>query len=338
MEITYIDPDDTTTLRLAFDLMQRAIQHDWPHSMPMDFRFYQASYQRGKPGSEHRYYLAREQGRPVGALTLGLNHKANLKSAFLDVFVDPDERRKGHGTAMLEFLYSEGRKAGRHTFYADTHTELDPDRKAEAPGFSFAQKHGFDIGLEVVNRIFEVTDLSADRERELTERAERSAAGDYELRSFIGHPPVDLKQAVAALTSTTMDEVPLGDLELESQKDSVADREHITETRLQSGVRPMYTVACHRETGELAALTLLFVYDRLPDVYQGLTIVTPRHRGHKLGLWVKMANLRLLRREAEYAQRIWTDNADVNAQMNAINAAMGFKPVDMVLEFQKKTE
>ena len=57
-----------------------------------------------------------------------------------------------------------------------------------------------------------------------------------------------------------------------------------------------YTLAArHDQTGELAGLTALGVDPMQPDWgFQALTAVTRAHRGHRLGLLVKVAMLDLL--------------------------------------------
>jgi RimJ/RimL family protein N-acetyltransferase len=64
------------------------------------------------------------------------------------------------------------------------------------------------------------------------------------------------------------------------------------------------------------------------------TIVEPDHRGHRLGLAVKFANLRHLRLAVPETQRLETWNADENTRMIAINELLGFHIVERVDEFQ----
>ena len=60
--------------------------------------------------------------------------------------------------------------------------------------------------------------------------------------------------------------------------------------------------------------------------YQWGTLVRPQDRGHRLGVAVKVANLRLLQRERPDIVRLTTYNAEVNAHMIGVNEAMGFAP------------
>ncbi|MFV0405376.1 MAG: hypothetical protein ACK5LN_00900 [Propioniciclava sp.] len=59
----------------------------------------------------------------------------------------------------------------------------------------------------------------------------------------------------------------------------------------------------------------------------GDTLVRADHRGHRLGMLVKTANLAQLQRLNPFAERIHTWNAAENAPMLAINLALGFQTV-----------
>jgi RimJ/RimL family protein N-acetyltransferase len=54
------------------------------------------------------------------------------------------------------------------------------------------------------------------------------------------------------------------------------------------------------------------------------TVVTRKHRGHRLGLLVKIAMMEWLATTEPQLERITTWNAEVNEHMIAINEAMGY--------------
>jgi hypothetical protein len=68
--------------------------------------------------------------------------------------------------------------------------------------------------------------------------------------------------------------------------------------------------------------------------YQWDTIVLAEHRGHRLGLLLKLANLELLVRTAPGVELVNTWNAEINSHMIAVNEALGFRPVDRWREWQ----
>jgi hypothetical protein len=83
-------------------------------------------------------------------------------------------------------------------------------------------------------------------------------------------------------------------------------------------------------------MTEAFVNETVPHRgFQGGTLVVPAHRGHRLGLAVKVANQRALAGRFPQLEWIITGNADVNAHMNAINDRLGFRVVERLLEVEK---
>ena len=64
-------------------------------------------------------------------------------------------------------------------------------------------------------------------------------------------------------------------------------------------------------------------------------LVVPAHRGHRLGLAVKVANQQALYAAFPELSFIITGNADVNTRMNAINDRLGFRVVERCLEVEK---
>jgi hypothetical protein len=92
------------------------------------------------------------------------------------------------------------------------------------------------------------------------------------------------------------------------------------------GLTQYSVVARHDATGDLAAITQILTDPGAPGFgFQQLTAVLPVHRGHRLGLLVKVAMLELLAEEAPEVDRIPTDNAGSNEYMIAINAQLGFE-------------
>ncbi len=95
-------------------------------------------------------------------------------------------------------------------------------------------------------------------------------------------------------------------------------------------------MAEHLPTGRLVACTeLLLAADSPEQAWQMLTVVDPAHRGHRLGLAVKLANLDALAGRRPGVRLIVTDNAAVNAPMIAVNDMMGFEVAGEGLFWQK---
>ena len=81
-------------------------------------------------------------------------------------------------------------------------------------------------------------------------------------------------------------------------------------------------------------LTQLCTDDGTPGwAFQQITAVPKEHRGHRLGLLVKAANLQQLTGDDPGARRILTGNAGANKYMIAINEMLGFRVSDQYREW-----
>ena len=79
-----------------------------------------------------------------------------------------------------------------------------------------------------------------------------------------------------------------------------------------------------------------FSSQQLNAALQGGTLVLPGHRGHRLGLALKLVNLRAVRERYPDCHYAFTVVAGVNAAMNAVNDLLGFRDVERALEMQRR--
>jgi RimJ/RimL family protein N-acetyltransferase len=192
-----------------------------------------------------------------------------------------------------------------------------------ASGPEFARAVGFDLALTEVQRELRLP-VEESVLAGLADDAARAHPA-YTLRSWSGPVPDDLLEGWARLTSTLVTEAPTGDLEVEQE--AVIERQG----------RTKYNTVALSATGEVVAYSDLATTIHEPDrAYQWGTLVDPAHRGHRLGVAVKVANLQLLQRERPDVRRLTTYNAEVNSHMIGVNEAMGFRPVARLGDFQKK--
>lgn len=160
----------------------------------------------------------------------------------------------------------------------------------------------------------------------------------YTLRSWSGPVPDDLLQGWAEITSILATEAPTGDLELEPEAASTGAVREREDTAARQG-RTKYNAVALSPTGQVVAYSDLATTVHEPGrAYQWGTLVRREHRGHRLGVAVKVANLRLLQRERPDITRLTTYNAEVNSHMIGVNEALGFRPVARLGDFQKKLD
>jgi hypothetical protein len=64
-------------------------------------------------------------------------------------------------------------------------------------------------------------------------------------------------------------------------------------------------------------------------------LVVPTHRGYRLGLAMKVRNHAELQRDHPQPAVAHTWNAQQNDHMNAVNARLGFRPVELSEQWQR---
>lgn len=277
-----------------------------------------------------------DRGRDVvvaGQVGMPLTH--SLTHANVGVFTHPDHRRRGHGSRMLEHLETIARGHGRTVLNAEAAWPYDaPADGTGTAGAEFLRARGFTLGLVDVMRSLDLPADSALLERLAADAAPHHAA--YELRSFVGRVPDELATGWAELVSGLVVEAPTGGLERERESADVAElRRH--EDLVEAQGRTKYNTVALAPDGTVVAYTDLAVTRHDPaNAFQWGTLVAPAHRGHRLGLAVKVANLRLFQSVPQVATRLRTWNAEVNAHMVAVNEALGFRPVERLGEFQRR--
>lgn len=276
-------------------------------------------------------------GRMVATAYVEGNLLDNLDLCELQVNVLPDHRRQGFGSAMLGRAEEVARERGRSTLLAmvdwpyDAHPEGDGQ-----PGIEFGRVHGFTMSLVEIQRRLELPVEESTLDRLAAGAAEKHAG--YTLRSWAGPVPDELLQGWAEVTSSLMTEAPTGDIDREPETpDPAVVRE--AEALAAQQKRELYATAALDAEGTVVAYTNFGVNtEGSPRAYQWGTLVRPEHRGHRLGLAVKVANLRQLQAARPDLGQVVTWNAEVNAHMIGVNEEMGFVPVERSGQLQKRLD
>jgi GNAT superfamily N-acetyltransferase len=317
------DPD------LAYEL-NRAV---WAHEVP-DIPFasratYVVGFRESFPGYRTEHYLGRLDGAPAGGLDLVLPLHDNLETADVAVRVLPGCRRRGLGRALHSYAVDRVRALGRKRLFGES-----TDHRAD--GGAFATAMGATAGLVETRSRLEVG--RADRERldALLAEAWRHADG-YRVVRWVGVPPDHLIDDVAYLDSRFNTDSPMGELDVEPEKVDADRVRNSEQAHRRRGRTRFHQGAVHEATGRLVAWTTLAVPDDVPShAWQNITLVDPDHRGHRLGLIIKIENLRYARRQQPQLQVINTFNASSNTHMLAINRTLGFRAVDAWTDWQQR--
>ena len=274
-------------------------------------------------------------GACVATGTLELPQMDNLHIGHVDVALHPDQRRRGHGSAMLAHLTDRAVGQGRNTLNADALWDHDaPADGAGTPNAGFLTAHGFVFSLGDVKRALDLPVDPGLLDRLAAEAAPRHEG--YVLRDFVGPVPEDIVDPFGDLVGSLISEAPMGELDFEPEVFD-ATRIRADEKVFEASGRTKYTTVAVAPDGALVAYSELVVPSHdLGRVYQWGTLVRPAHRGHRLGLATKVHNLRRLQEHESGRSVVYTYNAEVNDHMIAVNDQLGFRPVARLGEFQKK--
>jgi GNAT superfamily N-acetyltransferase len=217
-----------------------------------------------------------------------------------------------------------GRADGRLVLNSIVDAPLD--RAADDASRFFAPMVGFEPMLSGNIRHLTVP-MRDTRMAELRAEVTRARdADDYRVLTFEAPWPADYLDDQCALFQCMSTDEPHGD---DGHEEEIWDAERVGENddlRAARGARYLIAVAQHVASGRLVACTELCIGAESPgQAFQMLTVVEPEHRGHRLGLAMKLANLDLLARSASDVRVVVTGNASVNAPMIAVNDMMGFE-------------
>ena len=302
---------------------------------------------RGTSADRFRVGTLLDGGRAVGWWGVRLPLLDNLSTALVWTAVTPDARRRGHATRMLAHAERLARDAGRTVLQSWQMLPIDdgtPD-----PTSAFAARHGYTSALPSLRNDLDLVDGPAgpdgppDLGRALgvldaeVGLLRDRLAHDYRLVTFWDQVPDEHLVDRAHLMQRMSTDAPTGDLTTEEERwDGERVREHEQIARAQ-GRDVVETCALHVPSGRLVAFTQLSVPTRDPrTVYQWDTLVLREHRGLRLGMWIKAANLRHAVARYPQVRRLTTFNAASNAPMLRVNRAMGFRAVCRETCFEKR--
>jgi GNAT superfamily N-acetyltransferase len=320
VRIEQFDPaDDAERLKACYDIVVAGTHIDHPNLPPWPLQSFRFKWTRSFDSARGEAWLATDHsGEPAGCYLLQLPVKENVTLARVVLQVSPERRRAGIGSELLAHCADRAGQAGR--------VRIGAEARDGSPGAAFAQAVGAQPGIAEVNRILDIDSSLPARLVRLRADAEAKAVG-YSLLSWLGATPKECLDGVArlnnAMTDAPRDE---GVQAINWDGQRVTEQE---EHALAHGLRFRTVAARHDGTGELAAVTQICTDDGTPGwAFQQITAVSKEHRGHRLGLLVKVANLEQLTSEDPSVRRILTGNAGANQYMIAINEMLGFHVSD----------
>lgn len=327
-EVRFVDvgPDDEKELRRWYEVVRAASAVDRPGDPLPGYGVFAGKLRIPMPRSEHHLLLAEADGAVVGWLGQWLSTQENLDVSRAELEVHPGHRRRGHGRALVDEWARRATALGRSRLVGGA---------AGDGGAAFATATGFRGVLADTQRRLDVSRLGAPGLTDLQADARAHAAG-YSVVQWTGATPERYLPGMATLESRMTTDAPLDDLVWEQEVyDADRLREH-ERVWIARGSRRYTSAALHDESGEVVGSTSIGVFEGAHEgAYQWQTIVSPEHRGHRLGMLLKVENLAFLCAHEPAVRTVDTWNADSNAHMLRVNLAMGFEVVRQWSEYER---
>jgi GNAT superfamily N-acetyltransferase len=268
--------------------------------------------------------------RMVGELMVTAPLRDNLEVARVWIWVHPAHQRHGVGALLSSYADRRVREAGRRICHGQARIGVDRANGNRA----FAEQMGYTLANTEIERR-----LPLPADPELLGRLAAEAAAHHEgyrIRTVVGPVPDDLAPSYVALKNLLAVEAPAGDLVVEAGQETPAELAVQDRYLTESGRTRVASYALDPR-GTVVAYAVAAVSNEHHDhVDQWGTLVDPAHRGHRLGMAVKCAQLTALSGLVPGKRFIETTNAETNTHMVAINVALGFEIVEVYGDFQKR--
>ena len=296
---------------------------------------------------ERHLFAARVDGRVVARGTWESPTEGDASNTVSSIVqVHPAFTGRGLGRALAERVEEFSHERGRTQVhvYAGTAPAEGP-RVAPPTGFGslpadgrevrFLQARGYTLEQVVRgSRLPLPVDPALFAER--LAAAQAHAAG-YRVHRWERTAPEEWIDDLAMLATRMSTDAPSGGLD-EEEDVWTAERWRDQEREQADSPRVILVAAVeHVESGRLVGYTELSAppeLDRPAD--QGDTIVMREHRGHRLGMLLKLANIAALEERFPGHPSITTFNAEENRPMLDVNEAVGFVPFTYEGAWQKK--
>jgi GNAT superfamily N-acetyltransferase len=280
------------------------------------------------PYETWRAFVAVIDGEIVGRAIYQVQGGDEVRSAWLGAEVHPDRRRQGIGSALFDVVAEVARGEGRAVLQAGAYHLVGDTGGAviESPtGFGVVPA-GDEPTRFLTARGFRLAQVDRMSRLPLPSGIELPSAPEgYELVMWEGATPEEHLADMAVLHARMSTDPPLGEVDWAPE---TWDEERVRDSdarRAEDGRRYLTVAVRHAASGGLVGFTDLAVPpQRDRPVMQEDTIVIAEHRGHRLGMLLKRANLARLDELAPGHPAIYTWNAEENRHMLDVNEAVGF--------------
>lgn len=330
MDIREIDQGDEALVHRHWEIGRDAEAAYRPYDFYVQWETAWMTYEVGRADIRFVLLGAFDGDAMVGAGRTDVNLLDNLHSASGLVWVDPRQQRRGVGRALDAACVETARQHGRRLLMTEAYAPPEGD----SAGLLFARAMGYATGIEDGMKVVDLVETEPTWDA-LEARVE-TRRGDYRIVTWRDRVPEEYVEDYCALNESFFDEAPIGDMEIEAEK---WDKQRVDEREARNAATGRHDLSAGAVSpdGRLVAVTEVMVNERAPwRGFQSGTLVSREHRGHHLGLGIKVANHRQIRAAYPELRLLLTGNADVNAPMNVVNDALGYRVVERCVEMQKE--
>lgn len=274
-------------------------------------------------------FAIRLDGRIVARAVYETRPHADATMAWVSVQVLPEFRHRGVGTALADRVESVAAADGRTRLVVYTVSAEAPGERLDSPtGFGSVPAGNPEVRFLLARgyRLEQV--VRASRLALPAAMSVPSEPTGYRLHQWTGSTPDNWLTDMALLFTRMSTDAPGAGLD-EPEDVWTAERlEEYERLAENDGRLEIVSAVEHIETGHLIAMSdIAAPFDSSRAAHQRDTIVLSEHRGHRLGMLLKVANLDQLGRMAPGHPSIVTYNAEENRHMLDVNEAVGFEPI-----------
>ena len=327
LEVSGVDVHDDAECAAAYAVVRASQDHERPWNDTDSYEPTVAEWRFDDPSERSEMWAVRDGDTVVGVGQIWLPLLDNVDKMWFHVHVHPAQRRQGAGSALVERIRQRAHEEGRREMLTES---LVPAASTGEHAYErFAAATGFELASTDKARLLTFP-LPSGRLTVLADEARPRWADAYRLETHTGGLPDALVEGYCHVSNQLGVDAPSGDVDFEAESLDPAIYRQRQQLEREQGRTRITTVAVEQRTGTVVAYTDLILPAGAPaHVWQWGTLVDHAHRGHRLGMAVKVANLQRLQSDFPERTVVGTGNDETNSWMVAINEALGFELVEL---------